>query len=164
MSVLDQPLRSSWNPGLKIHALHVQAEPHRHRHAAPQTVRAYFEGVLEDPDAQILVAADDGGLLGYLVAKHERREHPMTTPESFVLVDALSISAQARRRGVGRRLMDAAMAHAQALGTDAVELTVRSFNREAIAFYEALGFGAEQLRMRRSVGPPAALPSDRGDV
>ena len=124
----------------EIHALHVQAEPHRYRLAAPQVVRAHFEALLEDPDAQILVAADDGALLGYLVAKQERREHPMITPQSFVLVDALSVSAKARRRGVGRRLMDAAMAHAQALGTEAVELAVRSFNREAIAFYEALGF------------------------
>lgn len=140
----------------EIHALHVQAEPHRYRHAAPQAVRAHFVALLEDPDAQILVAAGEGALLGCLVAKHERSDHPMTTPQSFVLVDALAVSAKARRHGVGRRLMDAAMAHAQALGTEAVELTVRSFNREAIAFYEALGFGAEQLRMRRLNRAPDA--------
>ncbi|MGH1347554.1 MAG: hypothetical protein ACRBN8_38715 [Nannocystales bacterium] len=101
--------------------------------------------LLEDTDAQILIAEADGEALGYLVAKHERREHPMVTPRSFVLIDALAVSAKVWRRGPeadgcrdGPR---------PGTGTEPVELTVRSFNREAIVCYEALGFGAEPLRM-----------------
>jgi len=80
----------------------------------------------------------------------------MATPRSFLLVDALCVGAAARRRGVGRRIMDAASDHARALGVQDVELTVQALNREALAFYEALGFRAAQLRMSRGVGRGAS--------
>ncbi len=134
----------------EIHDLHVQAEPHRYRAAPRQVAREHFGELLGDDDAQILVAQDGPDIVGYLVAKHVRREgHPMVKPRAFVLVDALCVSSKARRRGVGRRLMEAAQARAAALGVEGVELTVRGFNREAIAFYEALGFEPELLRMSR---------------
>lgn len=140
----------------EIHDLHVRAEPHRYRPAPQRIIRERFSALLQDDDTQILVAQDGPDILGYLVASHEHREgHPLVVPRAFVLVDALCVSAKARRRGVGRQLMEAAQAHADALGAEGVELTVRAFNAEAVAFYEALGFVPEQLRMSRACSPGA---------
>lgn len=134
----------------EIHEMHVEAEPQRYRRAGSEVVRARFCELLAADGAEIFVVDDGDAVLGYLVATQERRDgHPLARPRTFVLVDAISVSSRARRRGVGRRLMEAAQAYAERLGVEGVELTVRAFNTEAIAFYESLGYAPAMLRMVR---------------
>ena len=50
---------------------------------------------------------------------------------------------EARRRGIGRQLVDHAVAALSNIGCPKVNLQVRSTNTEVIAFYEAVGFSTE---------------------
>jgi GNAT superfamily N-acetyltransferase len=89
-----------------------------------------------------LLAEDDGKAVGYVLARYG--DHGPTT----VYVSDLWVDSTARRGGIGRELMrrvsEAAIAH----GSTHVVLDVDSKNRDAIAFYEHLGFdeGAKILR------------------
>ena len=58
----------------------------------------------------------------------------------------IGLLAPYRGRGVGRRLMDAALTHARAKGFERVELAVRASNLRAIGLYRALGFVEEGRR------------------
>lgn len=52
----------------------------------------------------------------------------------------LAVQPAARRRGLGRRLVDDAAAFAAALGAEALFLEVEEGNAAALALYAALGF------------------------
>ena len=134
----------------EVHDLHVAAEPHRYRQPTAQEVRRRFIELLDSEHTEIVVAEAEDQIVGYMVARYEHRDgHAMCPSRAFILVDALAVASNARRRGVGRRLMDAASDHARALDCEGVELDVRAFNHEALAFYEALGFKTEKRRMSR---------------
>ena len=53
-----------------------------------------------------------------------------------------------RRQGVGRRLAEAALQHAVALGFERVELGVYASNEAAVALYKKLGFVTEGVKRR----------------
>ncbi len=58
----------------------------------------------------------------------------------------LAVSAPARGRGLGRALLQAAIARAKAQGAEAVFLEVGADNPQALALYAALGFAKVGLR------------------
>ena len=111
-----------------------------------------FAQILEGPDAVLLVAEADGGVVGVLLAMFERP--PASPPQEarrHLHVLSLSVRAEWRRVGAGRALMQAAHARARAAGATDVELHVWEFNRAALAFYDALGYETIERRMRLSL-------------
>jgi putative acetyltransferase len=55
-------------------------------------------------------------------------------------VFGMVVAAAHRRRGVGRRLVAAAIAKARERGVSAIEIEVYTHNRAALALYRSLGF------------------------
>ena len=84
----------------------------------------------------------------------------------FILVRALpeeaeiltlAVAPEARRRGLGRTLVRAAVGAAQAVGAEALFLEVAADNEAAVALYEGEGFARAGLRRgyyARSGGAP----------
>jgi ribosomal protein S18 acetylase RimI-like enzyme len=94
-------------------------------------------------DGVALVAEDDGRPVGYALARYG--DHGPTT----VYVSDLWVDAGARRRGLGRELLRGVGTAAAQRGVSHVVLDVDTKNRDAIAFYEHLGFeeGARIFRI-----------------
>lgn len=88
---------------------------------------ASFAGFLADPLAFLLVEADAGFLLGRAVAG-----------EAELLT--LAVAPEARRRGLGRKLVARFLYQAQLRGAERAFLEVAADNRAAIALYESSGF------------------------
>ncbi|MDO5632490.1 MAG: GNAT family N-acetyltransferase [Paracoccus sp. (in: a-proteobacteria)] len=57
-----------------------------------------------------------------------------------LVVDGIVVCADSRRAGVGRALVAAALAHAQALGRPGLRAEVLARNRVAVGFWSAVGF------------------------
>jgi GNAT superfamily N-acetyltransferase len=64
------------------------------------------------------------------------------------------LSPGVRRRGVGRRMVEAAVEWLRDRGADSVEVQVLSQNPSGLAFWEALGWKMELHQMRRPLGKP----------
>lgn len=60
----------------------------------------------------------------------------------------IGLRAEARGRGLGRRLLAAAIHAAREQGMERIELEVFASNTRAIALYESLGFAREGLKRR----------------
>lgn len=60
-------------------------------------------------------------------------------------VNYLAVAESHRRQGIGRALMAAAEAGVSALGCPKLSAQVRADNPEALAFYERLGFGRDDV-------------------
>ncbi|HYM83165.1 MAG TPA: GNAT family N-acetyltransferase [Candidatus Dormibacteraeota bacterium] len=89
--------------------------------------------------ASVTVALVDGEVLGF-VAVHllPRLEHD----EPIARVLALAVEPDARERGVGHRLMEAAEALAAEAGAAFIEVTAGHHRPDARRLYESLGYDA----------------------
>lgn len=99
-----------------------------------------------------LVAEADGHAAG-LIALHIA---PLLFyPKPLARITTLVVDVAMRRRGIGRALIEAAIALADAAGCDTLELTTGLQREEAQAFYQALGFERTSFRMARGLAAPA---------
>jgi len=130
-----------------VQGLHETAEPKRYRATSRAEVAQWFATRLAGPGAVAFLAESERPV-GYLLAffgVHPR--HPFCPERSYFMVDQLAVEDGERRQGIGARLMRHAEAHARAAGFSTLELDVRAFNKDAVGFYEALGYRAQQLRL-----------------
>jgi RimJ/RimL family protein N-acetyltransferase len=103
--------------------------------------RRYLKAVRDHPDAAVFVAELDGELVARLSLA--RDPHPASRHVADL---GLMVAAAYRRRGVGRRLLDEAVAWARASDVRKLELHVFPWNEPALALYESLGFEREGYR------------------
>jgi ribosomal protein S18 acetylase RimI-like enzyme len=94
------------------------------------------------------LAIADGQVLG-LLASHICRV--LQYPSPIVRVTALVVDRRARRRGVGKRLMEHAEQVGSAAGCEFVELTSAMDRAEAHAFYRSIGYEPNSLRFRKAL-------------
>lgn len=84
-----------------------------------------------------LVAECDGRVAGWIEVA---LESALVIQQPSAIVTGLVVTRGARRRGVGRALVDAAVAWAREHGARALRVRSRVQREDAHAFYEALGF------------------------
>ena len=103
--------------------------------------RRYLRAVRRHPDAAVYLAEAGSRIVGRLSLA--RDVHPAS---AHVADLGLMVAASHRRLGVGRGLLDQAVAWAESVGVRKLELHVFSWNEPAIALYDAFGFEREGLR------------------
>ncbi len=92
------------------------------------------------PWARLRVARGDGGVvLGYLLFWH-------VADEAHVI--NVAVAPEARRRGIGRALVDHLVRYAREHGIAKILLEVRASNAAAIGLYERAGFTRFNVRPR----------------
>ena len=106
---------------------------------AEAEVRRRYEMVVKAPGHTLLVAEQDGGVIGLL----HLYVRPALDKPPEVIVQALVVDEAARGRGVGRMLMEVAERWAGQRGFMSVALTSHVARAEAHAFYERLGYRIE---------------------
>jgi GNAT superfamily N-acetyltransferase len=103
--------------------------------------------ILADTRRALLIARVDGGAVGtidVIVSPNLTRDvHPFAVIENVVVVPT------ARRRGVGRQLMEAAFDFAQSLGCYKVQLVSANKRDAAHHLYDAMGLDAHVSGYRR---------------
>lgn len=90
-------------------------------------------------DSVVLVAQREGRIAGFAV---------MRFGESEAHLDLLAVRPRYRRAGAGRRMVKWLEESALVAGVSVIYLEVRETNREALAFYAAIGY----CRVRRLPG------------
>ena len=112
--------------------------------AAAERVR-WLNATGSDPT---FIAHEDGRPLG-LIGLHRCRMIQYEMPVARITV--LVVHPQARRRGIGRLLIDHAMRWAEQGECELVELTSALDRGEAHAFYHEVGFERTSWRFRKSL-------------
>jgi diamine N-acetyltransferase len=100
---------------------------------------AYFIAALREQT--VLVAEDEGALLGY-VQFGDVEVAALDAEPGDGAVHRLYVATPWQGRGVGRRLMEAALTHPQLAAARRVYVTVWEQNERALRLYESFGFRA----------------------
>ena len=116
---------------------------------SPEAAAERMRRLNENASDPTFIAGEDGQPLG-LIALHRCHMIQYRTP--VVRITALVVHHRARRRGIGRLLIDHALGWAEQTGCQLVELTSALNRAEAHAFYRKLGFEPNSLRFRKTIG------------
>lgn len=115
--------------------------------AADEAHWAAFEVIDADPRNELVVAVQDGDVAGtfqltFTPSLSRGGAERMT-------IEAVRVRADLRGRGVGRRMMEWALARGRERGARLAQLTSDRNRPEAHRFYESLGFTATHVGMKR---------------
>jgi ribosomal protein S18 acetylase RimI-like enzyme len=137
----------------EVDAYHRVRLPDRFRAPqGPARAHDHLLGLVQGPDCAVLLAEDGRDALGFVTVQvRDTPAVPVYVPRRIGVIDSLGVRERTRRQGVGRVLMVAAEAWVGERGADDLELTVPEANREAVAFYEALGYRLLSRRMSRKL-------------
>lgn len=94
--------------------------------------RKELESFIGQPEARTWVAVEGESVVGFLVVDR--------VPEQLGHIITVDVVEAWRGRGVGKQLMEAAEAWAEALGLRLMSLETAEDNRAAQRFYEARGY------------------------
>ncbi len=120
------------------------------RNARYDDVVTAFERLIEfvlTRDHELLVAAEHGVPVGFLLLLYDIPDEVTLTPQAFVAYTA--VEPFARGRGAGRALLEAAEAAARARGLGYVSLMVTEDNRAARALYDGAGYATERRMLTK---------------
>jgi ribosomal protein S18 acetylase RimI-like enzyme len=134
------------------------AERERFATPLPDTYYTAFEVIDRDPNNELIVGeTDTGALIGVL----QLTFIPGITYRGSwrALIEGVRIAAEVRSGGVGRQLMEWAIARARERRCHVVQLTSDKSRVDAIRFYRHLGFVPSHEGLKLLL-PPAATASE----
>lgn len=143
--------------GALLVAVHHGFDPQRFISPGPGTERGYGEYLssqINAPDMVVLVAEQDGEVVGYAYGGVEGVDWMALRGPAGALYDLVVDPAQ-RRRGVGRRLLDAAVAALMEKGAPRVVLSTADRNAGAQALFAEAGFRRTMVEMTFDPPKPA---------
>ncbi|EJJ28440.1 GNAT family N-acetyltransferase [Rhizobium sp. CF142] len=137
--------------GALLVALHHELDARRFIEAAKSTPLRYgqfLKSQLAQPEVIVIVAEEDGALLGYAYAASEGFDYMSLRGPAGVIHD-LFVDPSRRREGVGRMLLEAAMAGLKSLGAERFVLSTAYRNETARSLFAAMGFRPTMVEMTR---------------
>lgn len=138
--------------------LHHDLDPARFIAAGPGTERGYADYLgtqLDRPGVVVLVAEREGEVVGYAYAGQEGVDYMSLRGPVGALYDIVVDPAH-RGGGVGRRLLDAAIAALEAGGAPRVLLSTAEGNTAAQRLFASAGFRPTMREMTRELGGGSA--------
>ena len=107
----------------------------------------------QDADTPVFVAVNEQNhVIGCLWCIIERmRDNSMKINRDWLVIDDICVNEEYRGHGIGRQLVDYAKHLAQEKGLRRIELNVYENNRDAVRFYERIGFQTQKRVMELNI-------------
>ena len=151
--------------GAALARLHHELD--RTRFMLPDDIEAgyrwWLQKEMENPQAVVVVAEQDGAVVGYGYGRLEGQDWNRLLDRHGELVD-LWVEPGARRGGIGAALVERTAAEMVERGAPRIVLATATPNVTAQRLFARLGFRSTMIEMTRDVdaaAPPAAKPGQR---
>jgi ribosomal protein S18 acetylase RimI-like enzyme len=139
--------------GALLVATHHSFDEKRFIPATPKTEEGYasFLGTqLGKPKIVVLVAEDEGKVLGYSYAGVEGYDYMSLRGPAGILYDIV-VDPDNRGKGIGRQLLDATIAALGSLGSPRILLSTAEQNAPAQRLFARAGFRRTMIEMTREI-------------
>ena len=128
----------------------VKLQPWRWR-IVPQE-KEFAQAAILEPNGMLYVWEEDGRLLGLVsLFLKAQEESDVRLPCRYVDLDTLYVRPEAKGRGIGTALYQAACQWAKEQGADRVELMTLGENRDARAFYAHMGMQEQSIILTQTL-------------
>jgi GNAT superfamily N-acetyltransferase len=111
---------------------------------AAEDVRPLLAELLADPAHVVLVAEEDGAVVGFVNAHFRPQLHHLAPVGT---IDELVVDEDRRGHRIGERLVAEVLAEARRRGADVVEVTTHYRRERARGFYRRCGFEATSIKL-----------------
>lgn len=118
------------------------------RPRTPADYGAFLATQLDNPDAILLVADDNGDVIGYAYGAVEGYDYMALRGPAGLLHDII-VEPAYRHHGVGHLLLEAMLKELEARGVPRVVLTTAEKNTDAQRLFEWAGFRRTMIEMTR---------------
>jgi ribosomal protein S18 acetylase RimI-like enzyme len=116
----------------------------------PLDYASFLATQLGKPDVAVLVADENGDVIGYAYAAVEGYDYMSLRGPAGVVHDIL-VDPESRGRGVGRLLLESALGFLKARGAPRVVLTTAEKNEAARRMFARAGFRRTMIEMTREL-------------
>ena len=114
--------------------------------------REFISEILKDKNAAIIVAESSGEIIGLIhILIREAPDIPMMVKRRYAYIGEIAVAEEQRGPGIGKALMREAEQWAIRRKISQLEFNVWDFNKNAIAFFEKLGYTPSRHNMWKSV-------------
>ena len=120
------------------------------RRRTPLDYASFLSEQLEQPDVAVLVAEENGDVIGYAYAAVEGYDYMSLRGPAGVLHDVI-VDPEYRGRGIGRQLLVAALQFLKSHGAPRVVLTTAEQNEPARRLFTSAGFRPTMIEMTREL-------------
>lgn len=125
--------------------VHRRVRPDLFREGGQKYSAGELRGILQEADRTVLVAEDEGQVVGYAFCEYQRESgRGAMNAMSTLYLDDLCVDENCRGKGVGRALYQAVLGLARAAGCYHVTLNVWEGNDSARRFYEKMGLAVQK--------------------
>ena len=132
----------------QVNDLHVEGKPEVFKPGFSQDLQDVIIDIRNDPEKEIVVAEDDGVIVGYAVLHHiNKPENPFMFERDYLDIDEFGVDEACRREGVATAMIGFIREYAKEKEIHRIELNMWEFNEDALAFYEAAGFSTYRRYM-----------------
>ena len=136
----------------QVNDLHVEGKPEVFKAGFNDELRDHIYNIWDDPEQEIVVADLDGTICGFAVLHHiVKPATPFMYERDFIDVDEFCVDKDYRRQGVASEMITFIRNYAKEKGFNRIELNMWEFNRDALAFYETVGFKTYRRYMEMKV-------------
>jgi ribosomal protein S18 acetylase RimI-like enzyme len=132
---------------------HHDFDPQRFIAATPRTqdqYGGYLGTQLEEPNIVILVAEQDGKVIGYTYSGVEGNDYMSLRGPAGVMYDIV-VDPDHRQQGIGRMLVDATLEALKRKGAPRVVLSTAERNTAAQRLFDRAGFRRTMIEMTREL-------------
>lgn len=122
------------------HNEHAEALPYIFKEVDEVIPAKNFQELLEDSNCEILIAKDNGVIVGFAVMElNDSPPFESMTPRKYAYINDFGVKSNYQRKGIGRELFKACVEWSKNRGAASLDLNVWEFNQKAISFYASLG-------------------------
>jgi len=99
----------------------------------------FLRDLMKSEDAQVLVALDEGHVVGYSISEISKYP-PIFQREIRGVIDDMAVTSDYRRKGVGEEMLARIRQWFQSRNIDRIELSVAARNQIGYSFWKKHGF------------------------
>ena len=131
----------------QVYAIHYAQRPDIYNDTDNILPKEYYYSLIDNPNYIALgIEIDEKRVAIILSEIKETNNIPVIKKRRFCLIEDLVVDKDYRKKGYATLLFNTLKEKVSKLGINNIELTVWSFNKEAIAFYEAIGMNIKNIR------------------
>ena len=130
----------------EVHDFHLNGTINTFKDIDPFTEEEFNEAI-KDKNTFLLIAKEDSNIIGFLLASIVEKEGRHTKFKKSLHINTLATKKEAQNKGIGTSLINEIKKIAKENKCDNINLSVWSFNENAIKFYKHNGFKSQKINM-----------------